>query len=186
MIIKTYTTQRTTIVKHIHGISPTGHIAHRNNNHAPHECPACLEPYEDNTHLLQCSDPSRDEWRRKTIKRTYEYQQQWTDPYLLDLLKDGLTRLHRQLPGLEARHYPRKYHALIAGQHQIGWDQLYQGRWDQDWIRLQQQYMSPQAESTTTQEAQAWLIGLGRLLINQWLELWTLRNEQRHGSDESH
>ena len=28
------------------------------------------------------------------------------------------------------------------------------------------------------------MIGLGRLLVDQWLLLWKLRNEQRHGQDQ--
>jgi hypothetical protein len=32
----------------------------------------------------------------------------------------------------------------------------------------------------------SWSVGLGRLLIDQWFELWQLRNIQRHGKDQEH
>ena len=56
-IIKKYHQQRITVVKHLHDISPTGHIAHRNNPHLPHSCPACNAPFEDNLHVIRCPHP---------------------------------------------------------------------------------------------------------------------------------
>jgi hypothetical protein len=47
-IIRKYRDTWTTMVKHLHDICPTGHIAHRNNKHLPHECPTCSHPHEDN------------------------------------------------------------------------------------------------------------------------------------------
>jgi ribonuclease HI len=41
-IIQKYKKQWTTLVKHLHEICPTGKIAHRNNCHLPHKCPACM------------------------------------------------------------------------------------------------------------------------------------------------
>ena len=52
-LVRKYTNNRTTIVKHIHNISPTGKLANRNNRHLPHECPACECPYESNSHVIQ-------------------------------------------------------------------------------------------------------------------------------------
>jgi len=88
-IIQKYTTQRSTVVKHLHAISPTGHIAHRNNTHMPHDCPACAHPEEDNMHLLTCTHESRISWRADTIAAIACYVPETSDPYLLDILRDG-------------------------------------------------------------------------------------------------
>ena len=68
-IITKYKSQRTTLVKHLHNISPTGHIANRNNEHLPHNCPACQAPHEDNKHVLTCNHQSRLEWRAETLQK---------------------------------------------------------------------------------------------------------------------
>ena len=88
-VIQKYTTQRSTVVKHLHAISPTGHIAHRNNTHMPHDCPACAHPEEDNMHLLTCTHESRISWRADTIAAIACYVPETSDPYLLDILRDG-------------------------------------------------------------------------------------------------
>ena len=136
-----YKNQWTTLVKHLHGISPTGHIAHRNNPHAPHTCPACSCPQEDNNHVLTCQHPSHLPWRNTTIHRITIYEPGDSDPYLIDILRDGISRVHRQLEPINPRHYPDMYRQeLITQQNKIGWDHLYRGRWSSEWSILQHQY----------------------------------------------
>ena len=177
-ILTKYTNIRTTIVKHVHNISPTGKIAHRNNHHLPHECPACGEPFEDNSHVILCTHPTRVEWRQQTIKKLSHYAASRSDPVLLDILRDGLIRYHRHLDPIPSTSYPQRYSILIAHQTALGWDQVYKGRWSTEWHRLQNIY-----ESKTTTHASDWIVGLGRFLIDQWVEVWKMRNEQRHGKD---
>lgn len=43
---------RPTLVKHMHGIAPTGYIANRNNPHESDQCPACRVGPETNDHLF--------------------------------------------------------------------------------------------------------------------------------------
>lgn len=183
-IIKQYRDKWNTIVKHIHDISPTGKIAHRNNELLPHECPACGEPFEDNVHVIICNHQSRRQWRTLTLNKIRRFQQDnRADPFLMDILHDGLSRFHNQLDSIQLRHYPVKYHALIRTQNSIGWDQLYRGRWCQHWAVLHTDYIqSPQDSPSMT--GRTWVRSLGRLLIDRWLILWSLRNEQRHGADQ--
>lgn len=54
-----FSQHHTTIVKHVHAIAPTGHIAHRNRDALPAHCPACKCPYEDNNHVILCPAASR-------------------------------------------------------------------------------------------------------------------------------
>jgi hypothetical protein len=181
-ILPKYHKTRTTIVKHLHAISPTGHIANRNDHHQPHECPACNQAYEDNDHVIRCPHVSRATWRSNTLQKISNYQPGQSDPHLLDILRDGITRYHHNLSPLPAAQYPPRYHDLIVTQNKIGWDQVYRGRWSTAWASQQQQHQNH--HHTTTADPTTWLLGLGRLLIDQWLIVWQLRNEQRHGQDQ--
>lgn len=183
-IIKKYKEKWTTLVKHLHAISPTGHIAHRNNPLLPHECPTCLSPQENNHHVLQCPHPSRAKWRQQTILKSGQYKAGEVDPHLLDILRDGLTRYHLELEALRIQDYPAQYSQLICTQNSIGWDQLYKGRWSIQWTQLQDQY-AEQSAQTGTLKGKQWLLGLGRLLIDQWFQVWKMRNEDRHTRDNT-
>ena len=183
-ILTTYKDRWTMLVKHLHGISPTGHIAHQNDKHLPHQCPACSAPHENNLHVLLCEHPSRKEWRNETMHKINTYEPTESDPYLLDILRDGLTRFHRQLDPLNLHQYPNRYSHLIENQNKLGWDQLYRGRWTKEWSSLQSEYCETNNEQTSgTPQVTRWSVGLGRLLIDQWIKLWQLRNIQRHGAD---
>lgn len=180
-----YRDQWPTIVKHIHDISPTGHIAHRNNPHLSHACPACSSPQEDNQHVLQCPHPSRLDWRASTMDQLQNNLSQESNPVLIDILLDGLMRFHRRLPEIQLQQYPQQYHTLIIEQNRIGWEQLYMARWSKEWRRHQTAYTDRQQNNGKQSKGHQWSLSFSRLLINQWLKLWKLRNTQRHGQDEA-
>lgn len=184
-IITKYRNSWTTLVKHLHAICPTGKIAHRNNPHLPHECPTCNTPQETNNHLLVCSHGNRSQWQKDTIRKATQYASASVDPYLLDILRDGLLRFHRQIDLIPQSHYPARYASLIHSQNNIGWDQLYRGRWSLEWRSHQDAFMvnNPQRCQLSGND---WIRGIGRLLIDQWLHLWKLRNEDRHGNDQAY
>ena len=183
-IIQKYKSKWTTIVKHIHDISPTGHIAHRNNTHVPHECPACSIAQENNLHVMICPYPSRAQWRASTIQRVVNHNPGSSDPFLVDILHDGLIRFHRQIELIDPDQYPQRYTQLILTQNAIGWDQLYKGRWSLEWKKSHNAYANSVSDTRKLPNGQSWVLSIGRLLIDQWLVLWKLRNEERHGKDE--
>jgi hypothetical protein len=183
-ILKKYKDKWLTMVKHLHDISPTGHIAHRNNPALPHECPACSEPTEDNIHVITCGHNSRRQWRTVTIQELRHKYDSTSDPHLMDILQDGLTRFHNQLPAPVPIHqYPERYRNLILSQSQIGWDQVYRGRWSTEWAAMHTAYAQRDSNQPKI-SGQHWVRSIGRCLIDRWLTLWKLRNEQRHGADE--
>ena len=183
-IIKKYKEQWTTLVKHLHAISPTGHIAHRNNHLLPHACPSCSHPFETNQHIMICEHPSRAQWRQQTISKIIQYSEGVADPYLVDILRDGLSRFHRQLEPINPAHYPTQYTLLITSQNAIGWEHIYRGRWSVSWQTLQDEHITRSPRPVIRNVAgKSLLLGLGRLLIDQWLHLWKLRNDDRHGAD---
>ena len=118
------------------------------------------------------------------MEKVSQYSPNTSDPHLLDILRDGLTRFHRELDLLRPEDYPESYRELITHQNEIGWHHLYRGRWCFEWRLLQAQYIERQGGSSPYVTSGTWTMGLGRMLIDQWLELWQLRNNQRHGQDQ--
>ena len=183
-IIAKYKTNWTIVVKHLHAICPTGQIAHRNNPHLPHECPTCNMAQETNNHMLVCSSGNRSQWHHDTIQKAIKYATTHVDPHLSDILRDGLMRFHRQIESIPYNKYPPRYTPLIQSQNNIGWDQVYRGRWSVEWRHHQDSFRAnnPQCYPMSGED---WIRGIGRLLIDQWLHLWKLRNDDRHGKDQA-
>jgi hypothetical protein len=101
----------------------------------------------------------------------------------MDILQDGMRRLHKNLEPPTPENYPAEYHQLIITQNQIGWQHLYKGRWSSQWAKLQDDYCA----STTTAQGiigTQWVLNMGRLLIDQWLKVWEQRNADRHSKDK--
>lgn len=140
-----------TIVKHLHDISPTGHIAHRNNPSLPHNCPACHDPYEDNQHVLCCSTPSRAQWWSRLLSKLRKWDDSRSDPILIDILQDGLRRYFLSEP-LNPDGYPAEYNDVIRTQNNIGWHQLFKARWSTQWSVRQNAYREKFPTSPTLEE----------------------------------
>jgi hypothetical protein len=81
--------------------------------------------------------------------------------------------------------YPAKYDQLIRDQNKIGWNHLYRARWSNEWNTLQGHYLRHRGGTEPQVTDLTWVVGLGRILLNQWLDVWKLRNEQRHGIDQA-
>jgi hypothetical protein len=183
-IIRKFKPQHITLVKHLHAIAPTGHIAHRHNHHYPSSCPVCDDPDETNDHVLRCPAITRARWRSTlTSKVAAATNTSSTDPMMSDILRDGITRWLRQLPTLSTAHYPIAYHPLINSQNQIGWDHLFRGRWSTEWSKCHRRFASRMSLAPKFSDGSRWVRILGRLLLKQWFELWTIRNLERHGKD---
>ena len=182
-IIKKYKNVHSTIVKHVHDISPTGNIAHRNNPYLPQECPVCGRHLEDNSHVIQCPYPSRAQWRQRTLDKLAKYDNPDSDPVLIDLLQDGLRRYHQKLEPPSEVDYPAEYQQVVREQTKIGWNQIYKGRWSQKWAILQSQHCRNTRPTSPQATGPKWVLSIGRLLMDQWLELWQIRNQERHGKD---
>jgi hypothetical protein len=175
------------MVKHVHAIAPTGHIAHRNNPHHPRTCPSCPCDDETNDHMIQCPARSRQAWRSEThttlLDKLHTY---WpTDPHLQDILRDGSTRVHHSLPQIVPHdQYPDRFTPLIESQNNIGWINLYRGRWSVHWKTLHTDYAQRQNWSTDEKDGSRWVRKCGQLLLERWKILWKTRNMERHGADE--
>ena len=175
----------TTIVKHVHAIAPTGHIAHRNCPSLTAQCPSCQCEREDNNHVIICPATTREDWRRTTLAMIKKVKLHRSDPMLKTLIQDGLNSFHNNNGGLNDETYQAQYRTLIQQQNALGWDQLYRGRWSKEWSKLHGMYAGRQPTwDSQEQDGKRWVAYLGTMLLQRWMKLWTLRNQERHGADQ--
>jgi exonuclease III len=184
-IISKFRSQHTIIVKHVHAIAPTGHIAHRNKESISPGCPSCECAYEDNNHILTCPADSRAMWRTTMLHTIMTTQADRSNPALKQILHDGLNCFHRGTNALNPEPYPAHYHQLIYQQNGIGWDQLYRGRWSKQWIIMHEVFASSQTGwQRLDKDGRLWVVHHGRRILEQWLKVWELRNIEKHGHDQ--
>ena len=132
---------------------------------------------------MTCPHPSRLKWRDETVHKATRYKNGSIDPILVDILRDGISRFHRNLELLTPGAYPPSYQALIDEQNSIGWDQLYRARWSLQWSLKQNEY-SERHPVQPAVSGEDWIKGLGHIFLDQWFQVWTQRNEDRHGKDQ--
>lgn len=108
-----------------------------------------------------------------------------TDPVLEAIISDGLLRVHNNIaPTVPCDHYTLRYHQLIASQNQIGWIQLYRGKWSKEWAIAHANYARHCEWDSENSDGSAWVQNCGHYLLERWKVLWALRNTERHGKDE--
>jgi hypothetical protein len=184
--IRSLSSHHSTLVKHLHKIAPTGEIAHRNNHHYSSKCPSCDCENETNDHVLLCPAASRKQWRQTSRAKLILYIDQTlsSDPVLCDILRDGVLRWESHLPSPDPSSYPALYRPLIISQNQIGWDHLFRARWSRQWQHLHRSYAQRASLSEKHSDGLSWVRKIGQKMLHSWLDLWKLRNQERHGADQ--
>jgi len=175
---------RTTLVKFLNDILPIGKMVHRYDpSKYPESCPSCNEPVEDRHHYWTCQAPNRIAWRADSILR----------------LRKKLESIHTALPLqellLEGYHWALHQHqqsvikipdgmeTLAAAQHAIGWEHILKGRFTKQWIPIQDRYLRDIDKWTSKRTGKTWLTTVITTIFEEFFSQWTLRNEDRHGSD---
>jgi hypothetical protein len=186
-VIRPFSSQHATLVKHLHGIAPTGKYAHRYDVHQPARCPACDCQVECNNHLLACLAPSREAFRIKFMRRVRGMQGGKTasDDMLWQILCSGLATVHSNIGGIvPSDEYPPIYRELIEHQNRIGWIHLYRGRWSGHWRTIHESWCRRKDPETIYTNGGDWVCAMGRTLLSGWFELWALRNQERHARND--
>jgi hypothetical protein len=175
------------LVKLCHRHLPLGKTLHRRNGKYSPICPGCREHIEDQHHYLQCTAPSRIQWRVKmfTQVRT-QLQRNRTNEHLQETIIDCLDKA---LSG-RAIIPTGPFSSAIESQARIGWLGLLRGYWSVQWQQeYEQTYEEPDAE--TRKERNKRSLQMGRwqkqLIKTVWgslITLWTTRNDERHGWDK--
>ena len=70
---------------------------------------------------------------------------------------------------------------IAASQMAIGWNQILKGRFSKLWASTQDRHLGSQ--STTKENGLMWAIRVIETILLEWLKMWRIRNEDRHGRD---
>lgn len=170
---------RKTLVKYLHSFTPVGVRAHMYDKRYPPECPSCGFPQETTHHLIHC--PKRKEQREQWYKAILDYTtKQHTYPPLQDLIMSAMRAQLDDQPD-DSIDIPAEVQEAANAQAAIGWRQLFKGRLSKQWTLLQDRHLGSQR--TDQQNGDTWMAGLIQTMLQQWYNLWTVRNADRHGRD---
>jgi hypothetical protein len=95
----------------------------------------------------------------------------------------GFHRIRQHFPSSGRRPY---YYGLIRHQEAIGWDHFLRGKRSHHWTLrylLQQQDFVWRANPNKKFDREAWLRLIIRPNVTACQDLWTTRNDERHGKD---
>jgi exonuclease III len=176
---------KTSIIKLIHGILPTNKRLHRYQTAHPHHCPTCFEPQEDTHHLFICHHITRATWRTTFIDRLYDHLDHTkTKPNLAHMLAQTFVKIFdtNQDPSTTFT-YPYSY--LKQSQTAIGWDQMLYGRFSIEWKRLQLRFLKSTGIQHPHAKADKWQRDLIIFIFQEFHLLWEMRNQDKHGPDQS-
>jgi hypothetical protein len=180
------------IFKFCMSLLPTGKTLHRRESRFDDRCPACSSPQESNDHLFQCQDISRQRWRSATtsdIRKRLETNS--TNPVLVDIMMAGLDSYFHSKPldyseftEFDHPFHPRRpYYSLMRHQDAIGWSHFLRGKLSHHWTLLQQDFVW-RTNPSMSFDREAWLRLIIPPIFTACHDLWTTRNEERHGKDD--
>jgi len=146
-------------------------------------CPVCQQMTEDLWHFLKRSHPTH-----KCLLQQLQQQQLKSlhydnniDPHLFQLLWQGIHSVHTQTV-LDEQYvtYPESIKPLFDDQCQIGWDQLFYGRFAMSWAYYVDHHSGYQVNGT---------IFYSCIIQHIWtyiLKFWTTRNSALHNPTDTH
>ena len=173
--LKRHRLHHTTFVKYLHNILPIGKRTHRYNLKYPPSCPSCHEPKEDINHFWTCLAPHRVAGRKDFLTNLEKCLINLNTKKPVRILL--LSKLKSFFDGNQAVTIVDPTIAAISNaQDQIGWDQVLKGRFSNTWNK----------QSTLPSQRlkhKSWTVEVIDCIFTQWLEMWELRNKDRHGQD---
>ena len=181
--IQRHKQHQTILIKMLHKLSPTNRRVHRYDPLRPPTCPYCDEIETEDHSMLQCSSTCTRKWRNDTLKKIPQTSQRLdTHLDLQDVLLEGL---HSWLSGkpLNPRKFPSYLRPLIESQCDIGWDQIFRGRFSYHWALLQEAYYL-RKDSESDLSGEKWTTTMASTAFKCWLDMWTARNTLVHGKDD--
>ena len=170
-----------TLVKLIHGWLPIGQrIKHYSPKYSM-ECSLCGE-VETQQHIHQCSE--RHHWKQAFLEEISQYcTKLHTKGAIKAILIELLASVMDQRP-INPKNYCDFHgsNTLIDHQNQIGYQQLFLGRFSLKWDHYQNIYWKKQKNLPSN--CTNWTAQIITFIYTKWFELWTIRNSQRHGEDQ--
>ena len=184
--INRHAPRKNTLVKYLHNILPVGEVVHRYNPKYPRNCPSCNQDHENQKHLLVCQAASRKEWRCLTVtKIRRQLDAAETNLELMTIALDGIQSVLTGSGTLDHHRYPAQYRQLVEEQEAIGWTNFLKGRLTTQWAIHQDRHLKERKLKTSKRNGTTWATNLASAMLNEWLALWKIRNEDRHGRDKT-
>ena len=89
---------------------------------------------------------------------------------------------------LEDAIYDDEFTRLITQQNQIGWHNIFLGRFSGEWEMLQENHYrtQPNYNSKKSPRGSRWQVAIIGTIWSQWYTVWVLRNSDVHGVDSTH
>ena len=181
LALKRLQKHRTTLVKYLHDWLPVGKRVHQYDKKYPKSCPSCQAPTEDTDHLWMCQGLGRDQWRRESRSAMLKTMNDLdTAPPLQELYLEALQAMMEGRDPNTIRVDPAVAD-VAAAQASIGWKHILKGRFSKSWKMAQERYLGNR--KTNRNNGSTWATKIAESWFLEWLKLWKLRNEDRHGRD---
>jgi hypothetical protein len=74
---------------------------------------------------------------------------------------------------------------LVEEQGTIGWTNFLKGRLATQWALHQDRHLNDRKLKTSKRKGTTWATNFASTMLNEWLALWKLRNEDMHGRDKT-
>jgi hypothetical protein len=177
--------------KMVHDILPTLAYLNKQDN-GKRLCPCCRHPHETRDHILRCPAPARNRWRHSFLTSLDGFCSETnTAPglkqLLLDIIREWLYCDQAEDFQPDLAHQPPLLHVLIQQQTAIGWRQLFNGRFSEQWRVIQEGHLHRTLSDSTSPTGKItgalWQTKLILFIWKQWRLVWKLRNESLHGKD---
>ena len=167
------------VTKYIHDWLPLGKLLQHYKPHYSSKCPACDHMCEDRSHFLRCTN--RRSWHHDLLKDLrYFFTKHPTRPALVDILQDAIRQWLTHDEVIIAG-YPPLYDELIGKQRCVGWEQIFLGRFVEDWKQLQHEFLMTQPRRKKKHSGLTWITGVTTIIWKHVHDQWLLRNSQQHG-----
>jgi hypothetical protein len=146
-----------------------------------HQCASCQLDNKTMKHLLMCPAQSRKEWRCLFLTRIRKHLAATkTNLELMTIALDGLQAVLTDT-NLDYSRYPPIYKQLLEEQESIGWTNFLKGRMTTQWALHQNRHFKERGLLNSKTNGTTWATNLASKMLTEWLDLWKLRNKDRHG-----
>jgi hypothetical protein len=180
--------QKCYLVKLCHRHLPIGQTLNRRDKKYSPTCPGCRIDPETQLHYIQCKAPSRIEWRLKlltALRKQMEVLQ--TNPNLQECIINCIDAALSNRAILISGPFTK----ALTAQSEIGWVSMLRGHWSKEWQQAyDKSYHEPDDESRKERNKRHLTMARWQKKIIQstWsfmIQLWKLRNDERHGWDKA-
>ena len=168
----------TFIFKFQHNLLPTQATKNRWYQTSP-LCPACQE-LDNITHMFHCSHQSFCNWRRTFLQGLRKKLQTTNTDYAL--MTTLLDCLEIWLDGEQTHYlnYPPQHKDAIISQTEIGWHEMIQGYWSEEWTTLQHLSLENRNLVDERNTGLTWAVSITGYLFQQAHQLWEIHNKHIH------